>query len=217
MYVSDNGGTYKPFLTDTTKTSAVFTGQVNHTYTFYSVASDRLGLMQPTPTSAQARTKVVLPPVVTLGHVQEITNKKHQVTEVLVTFSGAVNSTEADQTGTYRLAMPGKVGSYTAKNATLITLKSAVYPAANDTVALTPVKPFALTKPVQLLVYGTGATALKDIYGRAIDAGNNLIAILSKGGATIEAVRLGRDAGPAARLAAVDAALESKDMAVLRP
>ncbi len=217
VYVSANGGAYKPFVTDTTKASAVFTGQVNQTYAFYSVATDRLGLVQPTPKSAQATTKVVLPPVVTLEHVQDVTNKKHQVTEVLVTFSGPVNSSEADRTGTYRLAMPGKGGSYTAKNATLITLESAAYTGADDNVALTPVKPFALTKPVQLLVYGTGATALKDIYGRPIDGGNNLIAILSGGGATIEALRLGRDAGPAARLAAVDAALESKDMAVLRP
>ncbi len=210
VYVSDNGGAYKPFVTATTKTSAVFTGQVGHTYAFYSVATDRLGVVQPTPQSAQATTKVVLPPPVTLKQVVDITNKKGQVTEVLVTFSGPVNSTEADQTGTYRLANPGKGGSYTVKNATVITLNSAVYHSATDTAALTPVKPFAVTKPVQLLVYGTGATALKDSYGRPIDGGKNAIAILSKGGATIEAIALGRSAGATGRLAAVDAALESK-------
>ncbi len=181
IYVSDNGGAYKPFVTNTTKTSAVFTGQVNNTYAFYSVATDRLGVAQPAPTAAQATTKVVLPPVVTLAHVQDITNKKHQVTEVLVTFSGPVNSTEADSTATYHLATPGKGGSYTAKNAGIIKLRSAVYSGATDIVALTPVNPFTLTKPVQLLVYGTGATTLKDIYGRPIDGGNNLIAILSRG------------------------------------
>ncbi len=155
VYVSGNGGAYKPFVTATTKTSAVFTGVVGNTYAFYSVATDRLGLAQPTPTSAQATTKVVLPPVVTLKQVRDITNNKHQVTEVLVTFSGPVNSAEADQIGTFHLATPGKGGSYTAKNAGVIKLKSAVYTSGNDTVALTPTKPFALTKPVQLVIYGT--------------------------------------------------------------
>jgi hypothetical protein len=69
---------------------------------------------------------------------------------------------------------------------------------------------------VQLIVYGTGANALKDSYGRPIDGGNNLIAILSNGGVTIEAITLGGEGGPAARLAALDAALESKDLAGFR-
>ncbi len=192
VYVSNNGGAYQPFVTATTKTSAVFTGQVNHTYAFYSVATDLLGVVQPAPKSAQATTKVVMPTPVVLKKVVDVTNNKHQVTEVLVTFSGPVNSTEADQTGTYRLAQPGKGGSYTAKNAKVITLKSAVYTGVKVTVALTPVKPFALKKPVQLLVYGTGATELKDSYGGPIDGGKNAIAILSAGGATIEAIALGR-------------------------
>ena len=54
-------------------------------------------------------------------------NRKHQVTQILVTFSGAVNFQEADQTGIYRLAHPGKKGSYTARNAVVIKLRSASY------------------------------------------------------------------------------------------
>ncbi len=222
LYVSDNGGAFKPFVTNTIKTSALFsTGQVGHTYAFYSLATDRLGLVQPTPKSAQASTKVVLP-LVTLKQVKEITNKKHQVTEVLLTFSGPVNSNEADRIGAYRLATPGKGGSYTAKSAAVVKLKSAVYTGTKDTVALTPAKPFVITKPVQLLVYGAGATALKDSFGRLIDgdhngvAGGNAIAILSKGGATIEALTMVRASGPAARLAAADAVLERENL-VVRP
>ncbi len=146
------------------------------------------------------------------------------MTEVLLTFSGPVNSTEADQIGTYRLATPGKGGSYTAKNAGIIKLNLAVYTGATDTVALMPVKPFALTKPVQLLVYGTGARRLQDSYRRPIDgdhngvAGGNAIAILSKGGTTIDALPLARPFGPSARLTAVDAIIERENLAVrLRP
>jgi hypothetical protein len=44
-----------------------------------------------------------------------------------------------------RLATPGKNWSYTAKKAGIIKLARAFYGAANDTVALTPKKPFTLT------------------------------------------------------------------------
>jgi hypothetical protein len=58
VYISDNGGSFTPFLTNTTQTSATFTGQNGHTYGFYSVATDNAGNVQSTPTSAQATTDV---------------------------------------------------------------------------------------------------------------------------------------------------------------
>lgn len=58
IFVSDNGGRFTPFLTNTTTTSATFTGQVGHTYGFYSVATDNVGNVQPTPSAAQATTTV---------------------------------------------------------------------------------------------------------------------------------------------------------------
>ena len=61
---------------------------------------------------------------------------------------------EARNPGLYRVAVAGKKGSFTAKNAKVITLKSAAFNPANDTVTLTPKKPFALSKPVQLQVNG---------------------------------------------------------------
>ncbi len=62
VYVSDNGGAFAPWLTNTTQTSATYNGQVGHHYSFYSVASDPLGLTQPTPSGAQATTYVFVPP-----------------------------------------------------------------------------------------------------------------------------------------------------------
>lgn len=166
---------------------------------------------------------VISPPLVTMTSVVDKTNKKHQVTEIVVTFSGAVNAAEADSINTYRLATPGKKGSYTAKNAGIIKLKSAVYNGSSDLVALTPKKPFALTKPVQLLVYGSGASGLQDAEGRLIDgdhngtAGGNAIAILSKKSVTIDAVPLARTSGKTAASAVVDALLERDDLAGLKP
>jgi hypothetical protein len=74
--------------------------------------------------------------------------------------SGAVSTTEAERIGTYHLVTPGKGGSYAAKNAGVINLKSASYNPIDNTVTLTPAKPFALTKPVQLVVYASGPNGL---------------------------------------------------------
>ncbi len=59
---------------------------------------------------------------------------------------------------------------------------------------LIPHTAFAPSKPVEPLVYGTGSSAPQDTYRRAINGanndqpGSNAVAILSRGGATINAV-----------------------------
>jgi hypothetical protein len=58
VFVSDNGGPYTAWLSDTSLISAVYTGQNGHTYAFYSVAGDNAGNVQSTPAAAQARTTV---------------------------------------------------------------------------------------------------------------------------------------------------------------
>ena len=58
IYFRDNGGSDQLFLTNTTQTSATYTGQAGHTYGFYSVATNKLGRVQPTPSAPQATTSV---------------------------------------------------------------------------------------------------------------------------------------------------------------
>jgi hypothetical protein len=135
------------------------------------------------------------PPLVTLSSVS-VTFKKHVVTQIIVTLSGAVNNAEAQSVGVYRLATPGKKGSFTAKNAGVIKLRRAVYNPVNNTVVLTPRKTFGLTKPVQLTIEGTGPAGLQDSFGRLIDGdhngqpGGNAVAVLRRNGATLNAVAL---------------------------
>jgi hypothetical protein len=81
----------------------------------------------------------------------------------------------------YELVAVGKGGSFTAKNAKVIKIKSAVYNAASHQVILTPA-PFALSQPVELVVSG------RLINGKA---GSNAVAILKKGGVTMSAVPAG--------------------------
>jgi hypothetical protein len=92
---------------------------------------------------------------------------------------------------TYRLLVAGKKGSFTARNAKVVRLRSAVLNMAANQVTLTPSKPFALSKPVELVVSGESPSGLQDIEGRLIDgnhdgvSGGNGVAILRPRGATL--------------------------------
>ena len=181
-------------------------------YTYQIDTVDQFGDVS---AASPAQTIHVVPPLVTVVKVTDVVKKK-KVTEVIVTFSGSVNSAEADSPSIYRLATAGKKGSYTAKNAKVLRLKSATYTDATHTVVLIPKKPFVLTKPVQLLINGLAPAGLEDSVGRLIDgnhdgqAGGNATAILSRGGVKLSAVKLAatsQDAEVNAEL--VDAVLAS--------
>src|SRR4051794_6648579 len=99
--------------------------------------------------------------------------------------------------------MPGKKGSFTAKNARVIKLKSAGDDALINEVILSPKEAFALTKPVQFQVDGVSPEGLQDSKGRLIDgdhdgeAGGNTVALLRAKAAILSAVvALGPGADP---------------------
>ena len=139
----------------------------------------------PTPTVPTAPPTTV--PVVTISNVQSVLKIKNRrvVTQVLITFSGAINAGEAHLLRFYRLTVAGKDGSFTARNARAVRLQSAVYDTANNTVTLTSSEPFSLAKPLQLIIFGKPPSGLKDDLGRFIDGGTNVVAILSRSGVTI--------------------------------
>jgi len=58
IYVSDNLGPFTAWLTQTTDTSATFTGSNGHTYSFYSVARDNVGNQEDLPTLPDATTSI---------------------------------------------------------------------------------------------------------------------------------------------------------------
>jgi hypothetical protein len=135
-------------------------------------------------------------PLVTLNSVQTATNSAGKVTGIVLDFSGAVNTAEAQATTTYKLVVANKKGSFTGKGTKTITLKSALYKSTNYSVTLSTAA-FGLSRSVELVVYGNGPNGLQDAEGRYIDgakngaAGSNAIAILTKGGATVSAVPKG--------------------------
>jgi len=52
IYYSNNDNTYMKWLSFTTDTSAIFTGEEGHTYSFYSIAHDSVGHSELAPTTA---------------------------------------------------------------------------------------------------------------------------------------------------------------------
>jgi hypothetical protein len=104
------------------------------------------------------------PPLVSLTNFQFAQNRAHKVTQITLDFSGAVDASQADNVSTYHLAPAGKNGSSNGKNATVFKLKSAVYDATSNEVILTPRVPFALSRPVQVIVSG-----LQDTLGRMLN------------------------------------------------
>jgi cyclophilin family peptidyl-prolyl cis-trans isomerase len=131
------------------------------------------------------------PPLVTVTGVQEFLNKRKQLAMIVVRFSGPVNSFVAGYTQTYRLALPGSHGSYTARNAPVIQVTKAVYNAHDNTVSLQLRTPFVLGGKAQLQVSGLPPRGLTDGVGRLIDGdhngtpGGNAIAYLTRSGVTL--------------------------------
>lgn len=58
IFVSDNGEAYTAWQTNTTATSAIYSGQPGHTYAFYSQAQDLVGNMEAAKTSPDTTTTV---------------------------------------------------------------------------------------------------------------------------------------------------------------
>jgi hypothetical protein len=80
VYVSDNGGSYTLWQDQTTQTSAAYSGQVGHTYRFFSVATDNVGNVQPTPAAAQATTQIAASPVANSQSVVVSENTAQSIT-----------------------------------------------------------------------------------------------------------------------------------------
>jgi len=93
IFVSDNGGPYTAWLPNTTLTSASYLGQFGHTYSFYSVATDNVGNVEPTPASAQATTTVVSPLTITSLTAISPNPRNTSVSAIDVTFSEPINTT----------------------------------------------------------------------------------------------------------------------------
>jgi hypothetical protein len=102
IYVSDNGGPYNAWLTNTTATQATYTGINGHTYSFNSIARDLVGNVEGAKSAAEATTTVDVSngAVALFGTIaaKQGTQDARQWT-ILVGNSGNVVATAAQITG----------------------------------------------------------------------------------------------------------------------
>jgi hypothetical protein len=118
IYVSDNGGPYTAFQTNTTATSASFTGQFGHTYSFYSIATDFAGNVEGPKVAAEGTTSVVSPCATDLGSSVAITRSGYSYSPVLKRYGQTVTLTN---TGTVAIMGPiSLVLDGLSSNATLL-------------------------------------------------------------------------------------------------
>jgi len=61
VYVSDKGGPFVPWLQNTALTEGTFTGELGHSYAFYSIARDNAGNREAAPSAPDAQTAVGQP------------------------------------------------------------------------------------------------------------------------------------------------------------
>ncbi len=75
IYVSRDGGPYSLWLNAVKATSAVFTGEDGHTYSFYCIAMDNVGHIELAPVTADAETTIQLnqPPIAAAGGPYTVT------------------------------------------------------------------------------------------------------------------------------------------------
>ena len=126
IYVSTNGGAFTPWLSETTDTEAIFTGEVGKTYEFYSVAIDNAGNRQNLPLEAQATIFIDGEITGSIGNFIWLDNNANGIQDtgesglanVTVTLfdntNNAIATTTSDADGSYRFTNIA-IGDYTLK------------------------------------------------------------------------------------------------------
>ena len=107
IFVSTDGGPFKPWLQNTTLTSSTYHGAPGHTYAFYSVATDSAGNREATPTAPEATTQVPGTSVATTTTVQS--SEDPSKLGDLVTFTATVSPALGTimPTGTVQFSIDG--------------------------------------------------------------------------------------------------------------
>ena len=131
VFVSDNGGPFTPWLSDTAQTTATYTGEAGHTYSFYSLATDNVGNRELAPPSPDAETFVSLATTVALtsDHSSGTTYGD------LVSFTAVVTADGGTPTGTLQFEIDGvDVGSPVVLDAGMASFSTSTLTADNHVI-----------------------------------------------------------------------------------
>ncbi len=145
VYVNDNGGQFTLWQSDTTLTSASYTGVAGQTYGFYSVAADNVDNVQPTPSSAQTSTTVSSLPFVTgispatgpVGVKTNVTITGQNLSGATAVKFGTVAGTIVSDTAT-KIVVTSPAGSLGKVDITVTTSKGTSATSAADKFTFAP-------------------------------------------------------------------------------
>jgi hypothetical protein len=108
IYVSDDGGAFRPWQIASSLTTASYTGTADHTYGFYSIATDNAGNVEAAKNSASAHTEVVN----LKASTKLMASKEKALLDAEVTFIAVVDApskSDPAPTGTVEFLSGGRV------------------------------------------------------------------------------------------------------------
>jgi uncharacterized repeat protein (TIGR01451 family) len=108
----------------------------------------------------------------TVQGVGILMNRKVVSGFVLATSGTALNSLIAQNLNAYRLVSAGRDGIFGTRDDVPITAQSATYNPTLGTIVLIPTKAIRAGAAVQVTAFGTGASALTDVFGRPLETGD---------------------------------------------
>ncbi len=117
--------------------------------------------------------------------------QKKSATDIIIAFSGDLNSADAEILGNYHLAAPGK-GKKSKTYSKNIVLRSAVFNSTTEQVTLQVSGKLALSPAPELRITAAG---ILDTFGRPLDGnhdgqpGGDYVALVTRGGAQPQVVR----------------------------
>jgi hypothetical protein len=172
VFVSVNSGPFAVWLDDTAATSAIFTGELGHTYGFFSVATDNVGIRQAAPGAAQATTLITgSGPRVTDVRIQS-NRARTSIARIILSFDSALAPLSANNPASFRLHTAGRDKRIDTGDDVRLPIADAVYDDARRTVTLKPpTRRLKLNQFIRVSALGTGGVT--DSIGTALDGDAN--------------------------------------------
>jgi len=128
IFVSINGGAYSVWLPATTLTSATYTGLVNNSYSFYSMATDNVGHQQ--QAAGQVQTTTISATALATPKMTVTPNPSSITTAQALTVTVAVSGGSGNPTPTGTVTLSG--GGFTSTAATLSSGSATIAIPANS-------------------------------------------------------------------------------------
>ncbi|HLK66557.1 MAG TPA: SBBP repeat-containing protein [Bryobacteraceae bacterium] len=150
VYVSDNGGAFTSWLSNTTATAGTFSGSVGHTYAFYTIATDLTGNVEAVKTFPEASTTLTAtgpcgPPSLS-AQVLSVAQSGTTVTASLQLTNNGLTAAQAVNINQITLRTLSGIGTVTLSGPTLPLAVGSLAIGASTTVPFTFNVPNTVTR-----------------------------------------------------------------------